>query len=84
MNPIASDVIGVDATTIERELEIAKEQIRAEGKAEEMVIEKISLGKLNKFYKDLNPVEIIVGERFIQERRTVLKHGRQRINRYRI
>ena len=51
MNPIAVDKDGVDATTIERELEIAKEQIRAEGKPEEMV-EKISLGKLNKFYKD--------------------------------
>jgi elongation factor Ts len=51
MNPIAVDKDGVDATTIERELEIAKEQIRAEGKPEEMV-EKISVGKLNKFYKD--------------------------------
>ena len=37
--------------TIERELEIAKEQIRAEGKPEAMV-EKIAAGKLNKFYKD--------------------------------
>ncbi|MDB5137924.1 MAG: elongation factor Ts [Mucilaginibacter sp.] len=51
MSPVAIDKDGVDATTIERELEIAKEQIRAEGKPEEMV-EKISLGKLNKFYKD--------------------------------
>lgn len=51
MNPIAVDKADVDATTIERELEIAKEQIRAEGKPEEMV-EKIAQGKLNKFYKD--------------------------------
>lgn len=51
MNPVAVDKDGVDATTIERELEIAREQIRAEGKPEEMV-EKISAGKLNKFYKD--------------------------------
>lgn len=51
MNPIAVDKDSVDATTINRELEIAKEQIRAEGKPEEMV-EKISQGKLNKFYKD--------------------------------
>jgi elongation factor Ts len=51
MNPIAVDKDGVDATTIERELEIAKEVIRAEGKPEEMV-EKIAAGKLNKFYKD--------------------------------
>lgn len=51
MNPIAVDKDGVDASTIERELEIAKDQIRAEGKPEEM-IEKIAAGKLNKFYKD--------------------------------
>ncbi|MBS1526590.1 MAG: elongation factor Ts [Bacteroidetes bacterium] len=51
MHPIAIDKDGVDATTIQRELEIAKEQIRAEGKPEEMV-EKIAAGKLNKFYKD--------------------------------
>lgn len=51
MNPVALDKDGVDATVIERELEIAKDQIRAEGKPEEMV-EKIAAGKLNKFYKD--------------------------------
>ena len=51
MNPVAVDKDGVDATTIERELEIAKEQTRAEGKPEEMV-EKIAAGRLNKFYKD--------------------------------
>jgi elongation factor Ts len=51
MNPIAVDKDGVDASTIERELEIAKDVIRAEGKPEEMV-EKIAAGKLNKFYKD--------------------------------
>jgi len=51
MNPIAVDKDGVDSSTIERELEIAKEVIRAEGKPEEMV-EKIAAGKLNKFYKD--------------------------------
>jgi len=51
MNPVALDKDGVDATVIERELEIAKDQIRAEGKPEEM-IEKIAAGKLNKFYKD--------------------------------
>jgi elongation factor Ts len=51
MNPVAVDKDGVDAATIEREIEIAKDQIRAEGKPEEMV-EKIAMGKLNKFYKD--------------------------------
>ena len=51
MNPVALDKADVDASTIERELAIAKEQIRAEGKPEEMV-EKIATGKLNKFYKE--------------------------------
>jgi elongation factor Ts len=51
LNPVAIDKDGVDATTIERELEIAKEQIRAEGKPENMV-EKIAQGKLGKFYKE--------------------------------
>ncbi|RFZ95735.1 elongation factor Ts [Mucilaginibacter conchicola] len=51
MSPVAVDKDGVDSTTIERELAIAKDQIRAEGKPEEMV-EKIAAGKLNKFYKD--------------------------------
>ncbi|MCX6185720.1 MAG: translation elongation factor Ts [Bacteroidetes bacterium] len=51
LNPVAIDKDGVDATTIERELEIAKDQIRAEGKPENM-IEKIAQGKLGKFYKD--------------------------------
>lgn len=51
MNPAAIDKEGVDATVVQRELEIAKEQIRAEGKPEAM-LEKIAQGKLNKFYKD--------------------------------
>jgi elongation factor Ts len=51
MNPVAIDKTDVDSKTIEKELEIAKELIRQEGKPEEMV-EKIAAGKLNKFYKD--------------------------------
>ncbi len=51
LNPAAVDKDGVDSTVIERELEVAKEQVRAEGKPENM-IEKIAQGKLAKFYKD--------------------------------
>lgn len=51
MKPIALDKDGVDAKTIEREIEIGKDQARAEGKPDAM-LEKIALGKLNKFYKD--------------------------------
>ena len=51
MKPLALDKDGIDASIIEREIEIGKEQARAEGKPEAM-LEKIALGKLNKFYKD--------------------------------
>ena len=51
LNPAAVDKDGVDSSVIERELEIAKDQVRAEGKPENM-IEKIAQGKLAKFYKE--------------------------------
>jgi elongation factor Ts len=51
MAPVAVDKDDVPAETIAREIEIGKEQARVEGKPEEMV-EKIALGKLNKFYKE--------------------------------
>jgi len=51
MNPVSIDKNDVDATVIERELEIAREQVKTEGKPDNM-IEKIAQGKLNKFYKD--------------------------------
>jgi elongation factor Ts len=51
MKPIALDKGDVDPSVVQREIEIGKEQARAEGKAEAM-LEKIALGKLNKFYKD--------------------------------
>ena len=51
MNPVALDKDGVDSTVVEREIEIGKDQARQEGKPEEM-LEKIAMGKLNKFYKE--------------------------------
>lgn len=51
MNPVAVDETTVDKTIIEKELEIAKAQIIAEGKPANMV-EKIAEGKLKRFYKD--------------------------------
>ncbi len=51
MNPVAVDEKSVDTTIIEKELEIAKAQILAEGKPENMV-DKIAQGKLQKFFKD--------------------------------
>lgn len=51
MSPVAVNENDVDKTIIEKELEIAKAQIIAEGKPANMV-EKIAQGKLNKFFKD--------------------------------
>ena len=51
MNPVAVDKDGVDPAIVEKEIEIGKEQARQEGKPEE-IIEKIAMGKLNKFYKE--------------------------------
>jgi elongation factor Ts len=51
MRPVAVDKGDVDQTTIEKEIEIGKEQARQEGKPEEM-LEKIALGKLQKFFKE--------------------------------
>lgn len=67
MAPVAIDKDDVDQTTIQRELEIARETTRAEGKPEEMV-EKIAQGKLNKFYKDST---LLNQEFFIDNKQTV-------------
>ena len=51
MNPIALNEAGVDAAVIEKEIEIAKDLLRQEGKPEAM-LENISKGKIQRFYKD--------------------------------
>ncbi len=51
MKPIAVDKDGVDASIVEKEIEIGKEQARQEGKPEAM-LERIAVGKLNKFFKE--------------------------------
>ncbi len=51
MNPLALDQNGIDKETADREVAIAKEQALAEGKPEN-IVEKIAIGRLNKFYKE--------------------------------
>ena len=51
MNPIALNEEGVDAATVEKEIEIAKDQLRQEGKPEAM-LDNIAIGKLKRFFKD--------------------------------
>ena len=51
MNPISLDENNVDQKIIEKEIEIAKEQLRQEGKPESM-LDNIAKGKLKRFFKD--------------------------------
>ncbi|MGQ0828101.1 MAG: translation elongation factor Ts [Bacteroidota bacterium] len=62
MAPVAVDKGDVDAETIQREIEVGKEQARAGGKPEDM-LEKIALGKLNKFYKE----STLLNQEFIKD-----------------
>ena len=62
MNPIALDENNVNAQIIEKEIEIAKDQLRAEGKPEEM-LDKIAQGKLKRFFKD----NTLVHQSFIKD-----------------
>jgi elongation factor Ts len=68
MAPVALDKDDVDAKTLEREIEIGKEQARAEGKPEEM-LEKIALGKLNKFYKE----STLLNQEFIKDNKKSIR-----------
>jgi elongation factor Ts len=51
MAPVAIDKDDVSEEVIKHEIEIGKDQAREEGKPEEM-LEKIAMGKLNKFFKE--------------------------------
>lgn len=62
MHPIAVDKDGVDASVIEKEIEIGMEQARQEGKPEAM-LERIAVGKLNKFYKE----QTLLNQQFVKD-----------------
>ncbi|MCZ2478954.1 elongation factor Ts [Aquirufa nivalisilvae] len=62
MKPVALDKDGVDAETIQREIEIGKDQARQEGKPEAM-LEKIAVGKLEKFYKE----STLLNQQFVKD-----------------
>ena len=51
MSPVAVDKDDVPQTVIDHEIEIGKDQARQEGKPE-AILEKIAMGKLNKFFKE--------------------------------
>jgi elongation factor Ts len=68
MSPVAVDKDDVSKEIIEREIEIGKDQARQEGKPEEMV-EKIALGKLNKFYKE----STLLNQEFINDSKLTIR-----------
>lgn len=75
MAPVAVDKDDVDTTTLERELEIARETTRQEGKPEEMV-EKIAQGKLNKFYKE----STLLNQEYIKDNKMTIRQYLQSLN----
>jgi len=62
MDPIAITKEGVDAKTIERELEVGKDLAIQEGKPTEMA-EKIAQGRLNKFFQE----NTLLSQQFISD-----------------
>ena len=62
MNPIAVTRDGVDATLVEKELEIAKEQLINEGKPKE-IAEKAAKGKLRRFYEE----RVLLEQKFVKD-----------------
>ena len=62
MNPVALNEEGVDQSVIDKEIEIAKDQLRQEGKPEAM-LENIAKGKLKRFFKD----NTLINQAFIKD-----------------
>jgi elongation factor Ts len=68
MNPVAVDKADVPAEVAAKELEIAKEKFRQEGKPEAM-LDKISQGALEKFFKE----STLLNQAFIKENKQTVR-----------
>ena len=68
MNPIALNKEGVDARTIEREIEVGKELAIQEGKPAEMA-EKIAMGRLNKFFQE----NTLLSQMFVRDNKVTVE-----------
>jgi elongation factor Ts len=62
MNPLAVVRDNVDATVVEKELEIAKDQLINEGKPEE-IAEKAAQGKLRRFYEE----RVLLEQKYVKD-----------------
>jgi elongation factor Ts len=68
MDPVAVDKNQVPRNIIDKEIEIGKDQARREGKPEE-ILEKIAVGKLNKFYKE----KTLLNQEFIKDNKKTIQ-----------
>lgn len=68
MNPIAINKDGVDARTIEREIEVGKDLAIQEGKPAEMA-EKIAMGRLNKFFQE----NTLLSQQFVRDNKVTVE-----------
>jgi elongation factor Ts len=68
MNPIAVTRDSVDASIVEKELEIAKEQLINEGKPAE-IAEKAAQGKLRRFYEE----RVLLEQKFVKDNGVSIK-----------
>ncbi len=75
MNPVAVDKDGVSQDIIDREIAIGKEQALQEGKPEDLV-EKIALGKLNKFYKE----NTLLNQAFVKDNNKTIQQVLKEVN----
>jgi elongation factor Ts len=75
MNPIALNEDSVSSEVIEKEIEIAKEQLRAEGKPEAM-LDNIAKGKLKKFFKE----NTLVNQSYIKDNKSSVNNYLQSVN----
>lgn len=78
-NPSAVDRAGVDASELEHEKEILRKQALEEGKPEK-IVEKMVLGRINKFYKEVCLVEQI----FVKDNEKTVKDilGKENVIRF--
>ncbi|MDX1671115.1 MAG: translation elongation factor Ts [Balneolaceae bacterium] len=68
MNPLSVDRDGVDETLVNKELEIAREQLINEGKPEE-IADKAAKGKLRRFYEE----NVLLEQKFVKDNSVSVK-----------
>ena len=68
MKPIALDKGDIDQATQDKEIDIAKELARQEGKPEAM-LDKIAMGRLNKFFKE----NTLVNQQYVRDNKKTIK-----------